>query len=78
MVAVGLSAKNPAMMTVWTILMQVGSSLAAILVTQIFTIASTVFYYDLRVRKEAFDLQMMMNPNETALPATGGLPSILS
>ena len=78
MVAVGLSAKNPAMMTVWTILTQVGSSLAAILVTPIFTIASTVFYYDLRVRKEAFDLQMMMNPNETALPATGGLPSILS
>ena len=77
MVAVGLSAKNPAMMTVWTILMQVGSSLAAILVTPIFTIASTVFYYDLRVRKEAFDLQIMMNPNEAALPASGGLPSIL-
>jgi len=78
MVAVGLSAKNPAMMTVWTMLMQVGSSLAAILVTPIFTIASTVFYYDLRVRKEAFDLQIMMNPNEAALPASGGLPSILS
>ena len=78
MVAIGLSAKNPAMMTVWTMLMQVGSSLAAILVTPIFTIASTVFYYDLRVRKEAFDLQIMMNPNEAALPASGGLPSILS
>jgi hypothetical protein len=78
MVAVGLSAKNPAMMTVWAMLMQVGSSLAAILVTPIFTIASTVFYYDLRVRKEAFDLQIMMNPNEAALPASGGLPSILS
>jgi hypothetical protein len=78
MVAVGLSAKNPAMMTVWTMLMQVGSSLAAILVTPIFTVASTVFYYDLRVRKEAFDLQIMMNPNEAALPASGGLPSILS
>lgn len=78
MVAVGLSAKNPAMITVWTMLMQVGSSLAAILVTPIFTIASTVFYYDLRVRKEAFDLQIMMNPNEAALPASSGLPSILS
>lgn len=78
MVAVGLSAKNPEMMTVWSMLMQVGASLATILVTPIFTIASTVFYYDLRVRKEAFDLQIMMNPNEAALPASGGLPSILS
>jgi hypothetical protein len=78
MVAIGLSAKNPAIMTVWTMLMQLGSSLAAILVTPIFTIASTVFYYDLRVRKEAFDLQIMMNPNEAALPASGGLPSIPS
>jgi hypothetical protein len=77
--AIAFSAGNPAMVTWWTILMQVGNSLAAILVTPIFTIASTVFYYDLRVRKEAFDLQIMMNPNEGALPAAStGLPSILS
>ena len=78
MLAVGLSARNPAMVTLWTMLMQIGTSLATILVTPIFTIASTVFYYDLRVRKEAFDLQIMMNPNETALPASTGIPSILS
>jgi hypothetical protein len=79
LLAIAFSAKNPAMVTWWTILMQVGSSLAAILVTPIFTIASTVFYYDLRVRKEAFDLQIMMNPNEGVLPAAStGLPSILS
>jgi hypothetical protein len=78
MLAVGLSARNPAMMTLWTMLMQIGTSLATILVTPIFTIASTVFYYDLRVRKEAFDLQLMMNPNEAALPASTGLPSIPS
>jgi len=79
LLAIAFSAKNPAMVTWWTILMQVGNSLAAILVTPIFTIASTVFYYDLRVRKEAFDLQIMMNPNEGALPAAStGLPSILS
>jgi len=78
MLAVGLSARNPAMMTLWTMLMQIGTSLAAILVTPIFTIASTVFYYDLRIRKEAFDLQIMMNPNEVALAASTGLPSILS
>jgi hypothetical protein len=78
MVAVAVSAKNPAMMTMWTMLMQVGTTLATILVTPIFTIASTVFYYDLRVRREAFDLQIMMNPNEAVLPASTGLPSTLS
>src|ERR1700730_17627039 len=78
LLAIAFSAKNPAMVTWWTILMQVGNSLAAILVTPIFTIASTVFYYDLRVRNEAFDLQIMMNPNEAALPTSGGLPSIIS
>jgi len=78
MVAVAVSAKNPAMMTLWTMLMQAGTTLATILVTPIFTIASTVFYYDLRVRKEAFDLQIMMNPNEAALSASTGLPSTLS
>ena len=78
MVAVGLSARNPAMVTLWTMLMQFGTTLATILVTPILTIASTVFYYDLRVRKEAFDLQIMMNPNEAALPTSGGLPSIIS
>jgi hypothetical protein len=78
MVAVAVSAKNPAMMTMWTMLMQVGTTLATILVTPIFTIASTVFYYDLRVRKEAFDLQIMMNPNDAALPASTELPSTLS
>jgi len=78
MLALAVSVKNPAMVTMWTMFMQVGSSLATILVTPIFTIASTVFYYDLRVRKEAFDLQIMMNPNEAALPASTGLPSIIS
>ncbi|MEQ1352602.1 MAG: hypothetical protein ABLT11_01210 [Candidatus Acidiferrum sp.] len=78
MIALGFSATNPAMVTMWTMFMQVGSSLATILVTPIVTIASTVFYYDLRVRKEAFDLQIMMNPNEAALPSSTGLPSILS
>ena len=77
-IAFSVSAKNPGMVTLWTVLMQVGNALAAILVTPIFTIASTVFYYDLRVRKEAFDLQIMMNPNEAALPASTAFPSILS
>jgi hypothetical protein len=41
-------------------------------------IATAVFYYDLRVRKEAFDLQMMMNPEGVAAPARSIVPSMLS
>jgi hypothetical protein len=73
--AIGLSVNNPAMLKTWMALSQVGTSLATILVTPIFTIASTVFYYDLRVRKEAFDLQIMINPNEAVVPARTGILS---
>jgi hypothetical protein len=59
--AVISSAKNPGMMHLWSSLGIAGSFLTGIFVGPIFTIAATVFYYDLRVRKEGFDLQMMMN-----------------
>jgi hypothetical protein len=36
-----------------------------------------VFYYDLRVRKEAFDLQMLMSPLGIAR-TSGGVPTVLS
>jgi hypothetical protein len=76
--AMALSGKDPAMIMIWAALSQVGSSIAAILVTPILTIATTVFYYDLRVRKEAFDLQMMMNPGGSVAPAGAAVPSVLS
>jgi Membrane domain of glycerophosphoryl diester phosphodiesterase len=75
--AIALSVKNPEMLRTWQALSQFGSFFATTLVTPFFTIATAVFYYDLRVRKEAFDLQMMMNPNESVAPAAG-LPSMLS
>jgi hypothetical protein len=78
LIAIGLSARNPGMMRMWTAFSQFGTSLATVLVTPIYTIATTVFYYDLRVRKEAFDIQMMMNPNEAVAPAPTALPSMLS
>jgi hypothetical protein len=78
LIAIGLSAKNPGMVSTWLALSQFGTSIATILVTPIVTIATTVFYYDLRVRKEAFDIQMMMNPNEAVAPAPNALPSMLS
>jgi len=75
---VALSQKDPAMLRVWMSLMQVGSFLGTVLVTPILTIASTVFYYDLRVRKEAFDLQIMMNPAGTGTLQGAGVPKTLT
>lgn len=74
----GLSAKEPGMMRLWLSLSQVGNSVAAILVSPFLTIATAVFYYDLRVRKEAFDLQVMMNPSGTIPSGTAGAPTMLS
>jgi len=75
---IAMSAKDPAMLRVWMSLNQVGSFLATILVTPIFTIATAVFYYDLRVRKEAFDLQMMMNPGAPGALQSAGVPKTFS
>lgn len=55
------SKDNPSMMLVWTGLAQTGAVIAGVLVTPITTIASSVFYYDLRIKKEAFDLQVLVN-----------------
>jgi hypothetical protein len=57
---------------------QVVSFLATVLTQPILTIASAVFYYDLRVRKEGFDLQLMMNPEGARRPILGGVPSMFS
>src|SRR6266853_725274 len=63
------AAHDPAMLRVWTALMQVGNFVATVLVTPVFTIAASIFYFDLRVRKEGFDLQLMMNPQAAGVPA---------
>jgi hypothetical protein len=63
------AAKDPAMLRVWAALLQVGSFVAGVLVTPVLTIATSIFYFDLRVRKEAFDLQLMMNPQAAGVPA---------
>lgn len=71
-VAARLTAKDPGSVWVWLVLGQVGNFLATTLVTPILTIATAVFYYDLRVRKEAFDLQLLMNQvGRTAKPSAG-------
>lgn len=78
-IATGVSAAaNPEMARLWLILSQVGESIGAILATPVLTIATAVFYYDLRVRKEAFDLQMLMNPSAPTPSGTASVPTMLS
>jgi hypothetical protein len=67
---------NPAMLRLWAAITQVLTTTGATLVAPIFTIAVSALYFDLRVRKEAFDLQMMLNPS-SELGSVGGVPSML-
>lgn len=77
-IALALRAGGPGMIQFWTAVTQVGSSLASILVTPILLIATAVFYFDLRVRKEGFDLQFMMDPNAAQkVSRSSDIPSIL-
>jgi len=77
-IMVGIYAKDPSMVRIWLALGQIGNFLALVLVSPILTIATAVFYYDLRVRKEAFDLQLMMSPTGAAPSGSAGAPTMLS
>jgi hypothetical protein len=73
-------SRQPSMLTLLLILMQVGSFLGSVLAAPISTISFTLFYYDLRVRKEAFDLQMMLQavgPGPAQTPIAGDISSTL-
>lgn len=78
-VIVFTATQNPEM-TRWLLaLQQVVSTIGNVLVTPILLIATSVFYFDLRVRKEAFDLQFMLDPtSERTTRSQGEVPSILS
>ncbi len=73
-----LAARNdPAMLRVWLALQQVLTTIINIIVDPFLLIATSVFYFDLRVRKEAFDLQFMMDPtSERVTGGDGPIPSI--
>ena len=77
--AVFAGVKNPEMMRFWTFMADLGNRISSTLVSPVLLIASSVFYFDLRVRKEAFDLQFMMDPESERItgPSSSGLPSIL-
>jgi hypothetical protein len=79
LMAMGAFARghNPAgALPVWTqIAFPVGTFFTQCLVSPLLTIALSLFYYDQRVRKEAFDLQLMMStldgtPGGAPAPAT--------
>lgn len=73
-----VAQKDPSQMILWLQMTQVGSFVANVLVTPILTIASAILYYDLRVRREAFDIQLMMNPTGGTAPLTNSLPTMFS
>ncbi len=77
-IMVVVAQKNPSQMILWLQLTQVGTFVANVLVTPILTIASAILYYDLRVRKEAFDIQLMMNPMGGTAPPVNSLPTMFS
>ena len=78
MMGIMVAKNHPEMLRSWMALIQIGTTLATVLVAPVLTIASAVLYYDLRIRKEAFDLQMMMNPLGGASPTSSSLPSMLT
>ena len=71
---------NFALLQTWTAIARVGTTIVNIVITPILLIATSIFYFDLRVRKEGFDLQMMLDPNSERIipPSAGPVPSILS
>jgi hypothetical protein len=78
-VLVAAYARQPQVVTILTVFMQVGNFIGSVLVAPVSTIGFALFYYDLRVRKEALDLQMMMQAiggNPVPPPITGGVPSM--
>jgi len=71
--------RNPQLQMFWLAMTNVSNSAVSVLVSPILLIATAIFYFDLRVRKEAFDLQFMMNPDAERLSGrSSGMPSILS
>lgn len=79
MVLAAMNLKQPQLVVLWAVLLQVGNLVGTVVVAPVSSIGFALYYYDLRVRKEALDLQMMMQaiggkPEPPAI--TGGVPSM--
>lgn len=66
LILIAQAAGDPERLRTLLSIQAVIGSVANILISPILYIGSAIFYYDLRVRKEAFDLHFMMNPNAPA------------
>lgn len=77
-IPLGAAANDPGALRFWQILEAFGRAVGGALVAPIPLIANSIFYYDLRVRKEAFDLQLMMNPETQRPVGSDGTPSLAS
>ncbi len=76
-IAIAMHGKDPNTLRILTALLQVATFLIGIVIGPVLLIATSLFYYDLRVRKEAFDLQLMMNPSGN-IAGPSRVPSIIS
>jgi hypothetical protein len=82
-IALFLTKKNPAALVPFVVWQYIGDFLARSIAFPIATIAVSLIYYDERVRKEAFDLQLMMEAINQPQPpplhgeATPGAPSTI-
>jgi hypothetical protein len=72
--AVQAAVHNPGTVRTLTALVEVGNLVANVLIAPVFTIASAIFYFDLRVRKEGFDLQLMLNSLAVGVQAPPAAP----
>ena len=73
-----VSRHSPEITLVWLALSMVGQLFSTVLVAPVLHISATLFYFDLRVRKEAFDLQMMMNDSAGLAPSVVSQPTLLT
>jgi hypothetical protein len=64
----------PAFFWISAIVPPIGSFVAGSVVAPFLMIAMSIFYYDMRVKKEGLDLQMMINPLGAVAPAANAPP----
>lgn len=73
-VAMATRGQDPSLIRLLGFLVEVCTFVINCFCAPILAIACTVFYYDLRVRKEGFDLQILMDPaSERSTPTDRGL-----
>jgi hypothetical protein len=73
-VLVQVNHDRPALAMTFAVLAQVGNFISTVLVMPVLLVGFAVYYFDLRVRKEAFDLQVMMQSlgTDSFPPAVSG------